>query len=82
METKRYDCWRLSIHLYKRRYIFLIIDKPKPFNFREFVFFEIEFFSKRVDDVECENCLLETRKKIKEFFDYADCSGKDEVTAE
>jgi len=61
---------------------YIIIDKPKPFNFREFVFFEIEFFSKRVDDVECENCLLETRKKIKEFFDYADCSGKDEVTAE
>ena len=50
---------------------------------RKFFFcFEIEFFSKRVDDVECENCLLETRKKIKEFFDYADCSGKDEVTAE
>jgi len=28
-------------------------DKPKPFTFREFVFFEIEFISKRVEDEEC-----------------------------
>jgi len=41
---------------------------------REFLFFENEYFSKRVSDSGCENCLVETRKKIKELFDKADCS--------
>ena len=49
---------------------------------REFLFFEIEFFSKRVLDQDCQNCLKDTRKKIKEFFDYADCSGKSLINSE
>jgi len=41
---------------------------------REFMFMEVTQVSKRVGDEDCKNCLVETRKKIKEFFDYADCS--------
>jgi len=41
---------------------------------REFMFMEVTQVAKRVGDEDCKNCLVETRKKIKEFFDYADCS--------
>ena len=54
----------------------------EAFTFREFVYFDIEFTSKRVEDEDCEHCFVETRKKIKEFFDYADCSNVGKITAE
>ena len=43
---------------------------------------EIEFVSKRVGMDDCEACLKETRKTIKELFDFADCSTSGSVTAE
>lgn len=49
---------------------------------REFLFMEIEFVSKRVGNDDCKNCLVETRKGIKELFEYADCSQSGAVTAE
>ena len=30
----------------------------------------------------CQKFFVETRKKIKEFFDYADCADKDKLNAE
>jgi len=57
-------------------------DKGMGLTFREFVFFEIDFISKRVEDEECIHCFNEIRKKIKEFFDYADCADKGEINSE
>ena len=60
----------------------IIEDKGLGLTFREFVFFEIDFISKRVEDEECTHCFNEIRKKIREFFDYADCADKGFITSE
>jgi len=56
--------------------------KRQKMYLREFLFMEIEFVSKRVGNDDCKNCLVETRKGIKELFEYADCSQSGAVTAE
>ena len=60
--------------IYTKECKFLILDKRQKMYVREFMFMEVTQVSKRVGDDGCKNCLVETRKKIKEFFDYADCS--------
>lgn len=57
-------------------------EETNAFTFREFVYFDIEFNSKRIEDEECKNCLLETRKLLKEFFEYADCADKGQINSE
>jgi len=49
---------------------------------REFMFMEVEFVSKRVGMDDCTACLVNTRKIIKELFDFADCSSSGSVSAE
>ena len=49
---------------------------------REFMFMEVTQVAKRVGDDECTNCLVKTRKLIKKYFYYADCSQSGAVTAE
>lgn len=63
-EFKPIDYMTIYTKEYKRQKMYL----------REFMFMEIEFVSKRVNDEECTNCLTKTRKLAKELFDYADCS--------
>jgi len=63
-------------------YTYTKLDHENAFTFREFVFFEIEFVCKRVEDAECINCFEDTRKAIKEFFEYADCADKGKINAE
>lgn len=49
---------------------------------REFVFMQIDYVSKTFAYEGCENCLMNTRKKVQEFFQKADCTESGQITSE
>lgn len=73
---------RLTPSAVSDSYTVLYLEETNAFTFREFVYFDIEFTSKRIEDDECKNCLAATRKLIREFFEYADCADQGQINSE